>query len=181
MRLVRWPTGHTEEVLRWGVAFALSVAFAGLIGLAIVAFVSSQDTAKQALATRDQTAASASKRITGLQADLKAARADLALAKAQSASNGAKLDAVLTQLDELGVRPVATATSAPAYRSPTTTTTTQRRASSPTTTAPPSQPGPGGTSPPTTQPPPSPGPGNPPPPDDPPPVCRLVAIPIVCT
>jgi hypothetical protein len=134
---VRWPTGRVELLLRWGVAFALSVAAAGLVGLAIVAFVSSQETTKQALSTRDQTAASATKRITSLQADLRLARADLTAAKASSAENGAKLDAVLSQLAELGVRPVVTRSASPVYLSPSTTTAKAAVTSTTTTTAPP--------------------------------------------
>jgi hypothetical protein len=134
--IIRWPTGRAEELLRWGVAFALSVALASLVGLGIVAFVSAQETTKQALSTRDQTAAAASKRITSLQADLTLARADLTAAKAKSAENGAKLDAVLAQLAQIGVDPVVVATPGPVYMSPTTTTTVRRaRPAPPATTS----------------------------------------------
>lgn len=64
---VPWPHGRAEAVLQRAVLLVLSVALAGLVGLAIVAFVSSQEAADQALRTRDRTAAAATRRIDLLQ------------------------------------------------------------------------------------------------------------------
>jgi cell division septation protein DedD len=148
---IPWPRGRAEDILQRAVLLTLSVALAGLIGLAIVAFVSSQDTAHQALATRDQTAKAASARIDQLQTRITGLQAELEVAKSQRGELIAKVDALGMQIAALGGKPVARSASSTEVTATTTTTAPAAPTPSPTTTAPPAQPPP--SSPPTTQPP----------------------------
>lgn len=107
---------RTEATLRWAVALILSVVVAMLVGLAIVSFVSSQNAAHDATAGRNQTAKSASARITALTAQV-----------------GALTDQVVQLRDQLIAAGQVPAVALPAKQVPVTTTTTVRRSTGTTT------------------------------------------------
>ena len=156
-----------ERLLAWTCGALIVLLFcttAGSIAATALALQARQDTANRSTA-----------RITSLQADLRATRAEVATNKADLAAANTRIEALTEQLSRLGAAPIVAVDPPPTSSTSTRPAPTSPTTPPPTTTAPPStqpEPAPEPSPPPNPQPRPQPEPAFP---------CRAVFVPVLCT